>query len=521
MESRRGRRSNSPTAFSIRERPSTSELPGCRIAPGLVAARIDTYRKHALEEGKMASVYAPEFPRTRFERMQTQADWPAYSKALCNQEHPRTMSLASGSSYNKVGNQIRQYAYAANGLSQASSNAFDSANVTNLLHLWENQKQMQRVPHAPQTGHNVSSNADLDSSGQPFQGHQDVCRMRPAAKAVEVYFRRSYPTNNLQADNDGWQSMASKNTPSFDASIEQAGERKTAGQRNGAADPSHHDPTANGSPRSGNSAPAATQARGDFMCSDASHKTARSIPFQPLRPVHGPRQGSPQSFRGIMERRGHPPVDHVVKGRSVSVARPKTPQFACSKRYQERQAQNQAERWAQKMIPRTSRRPKDHYQNLIPLPALPQSKLDPSVGRTPAPFNPHIVIQQSILSSQNVRYFSTETRQGSGEVWEQEPVIKEPTVQELATSSMLDAGTQTDTVPHNARKTPPGWSDDDSMARHRENHIYHRVSRPGARLERRTRRPAVRRVQVAINLDGAMDLAMDAYVRRSAANGKI
>ena len=79
--------------------------------------------------------------------------------------------------------------------------------------------------------------------------------------------------------------------------------------------------------------------------------------------------------------------------------------------------------------------------------------------------------------------------------------------------SGVDAATQTDIVDQNAGETVSRSSDKDSIAQQGRQQIYHRVSRP-IRLERRLRRPTVRKVQVIISLDGATDLVVDAKLRR-------
>lgn len=85
----------------------------------------------------------------------------------------------------------------------------------------------------------------------------------------------------------------------------------------------------------------------------------------------------------------------------------------------------------------------------------------------------------------------------------------------LESSGVLDAATQTDTLNGDAEKTGSGWSDRESIAWHRETMTSHQVSRPVG-LERRLRRPAVRKVQVIISLDGATDYVTDARSRRNA-----
>lgn len=72
----------------------------------------------------------------------------------------------------------------------------------------------------------------------------------------------------------------------------------------------------------------------------------------------------------------------------------------------------------------------------------------------------------------------------------------------------LDAATQTETVEQIRTSSTSGWTDSQSIARRTRRRVYSRVSRP-VRLERRLRRPAARRIQVIVTLDGATDWLAD------------
>ncbi|KAL8631503.1 hypothetical protein Q9189_002721 [Teloschistes chrysophthalmus] len=75
--------------------------------------------------------------------------------------------------------------------------------------------------------------------------------------------------------------------------------------------------------------------------------------------------------------------------------------------------------------------------------------------------------------------------------------------------SMVDAATQTASMDHNWEETTSQRSENAPGARHNRQGVFHRVSRP-IRLERKLRRPTMRKVQVIVSLDGATDLAMNA-----------
>lgn len=76
---------------------------------------------------------------------------------------------------------------------------------------------------------------------------------------------------------------------------------------------------------------------------------------------------------------------------------------------------------------------------------------------------------------------------------------------------VLGAATQMDVVDHVATESTSGRSDSGSVAQTRATHI---------RLEQRLMRPAVCKIQVNVNLDGATNSAMAARLRRNGMHGR-
>ncbi|KAL9587116.1 MAG: hypothetical protein Q9212_000483 [Teloschistes hypoglaucus] len=81
--------------------------------------------------------------------------------------------------------------------------------------------------------------------------------------------------------------------------------------------------------------------------------------------------------------------------------------------------------------------------------------------------------------------------------------------QGMTEPSMVDAATQTESMDHSWEETTSQRSENASGARHDRQGVFHRVSRP-IRLERKLRRPTMRKVQVIVSLDGATDRALNA-----------
>ncbi|KAL8737870.1 MAG: hypothetical protein Q9181_001273 [Wetmoreana brouardii] len=102
-----------------------------------------------------------------------------------------------------------------------------------------------------------------------------------------------------------------------------------------------------------------------------------------------------------------------------------------------------------------------------------------------------------------------ETIRGSARATE--PPVQDPAG--LAESALSNAATQTDGVDHDPEQTVSEWSDSEMVAERSGRPTHHRLPRV-IRLERRLRRPTVRKVQVVISLDGTSDLALDGELRR-------
>ncbi|KAL8722914.1 MAG: hypothetical protein Q9225_000684 [Loekoesia sp. 1 TL-2023] len=615
MKGRGSRHSNSPTAFGSGELSLNSELPRERVTKGLVSARIEAYRKHAQQQGNVAPVYPQSYPQARFERVQTQGGWPSYNADLYLQEHPRTMSLASNLSwYNTNILQNGRHEHVARAESPASSSAFNSPRITNLLHLWESKGQTHRALYSPQLSYNASLRPSPALVERPLKGHQNSNRTDPTPEATEAPIPASFPLQHInslvsrssgsQADTTGRQSKISENCTSFDVFPAQARNSATTSYRDVVKDSDDSGSTVDPDYQSGISTLASTRSKEDLT----SHAIARSVPLKVAIHGTGWQRNASHSPHDDLELKKHQPVKGMIRDSPSSDDRQKTSHRGRSKTRRGRHPESSVEQSGQRTKPLVRRmetsdgiyprsldaseardtkgtsgvrcistsptsrcRSPDPrgwllYASNIPksaaLPTHPQSELSrrstsessSSIPTTPSDLpvfqrqplrgwqhakkcnlppqqnKAQGTVNQSmhtVSTSSSVYYSMDQAKPASGDSQEGSLTTRNAKASDrnrqdsatLESSGVLDAATQTDTLDRDAERTGWGWSGNESIAWHGERMTYDQVSRPVG-LERRLRRPAVRKVQVIISLDGAADYVMDARLRRNAIQGR-
>ncbi|KAI4129074.1 MAG: hypothetical protein LQ338_002424 [Usnochroma carphineum] len=187
MESDGGRHSNSPLSLSIAERSLPIKSPRDQVTKGLVSARIEAYRKQSQRQGNVSHAYPPSFPRARFEEVQTQGNWTSYNAALYNQEHPRTMSLATDASpYTKDISQGSQQNRDAPSQPQAAPTALRPRKVMNLLHQWEDKAGKYDAVNALHPRRAASPRNRSFVAEQPPVNEAYACKTAATQKEVQV-----------------------------------------------------------------------------------------------------------------------------------------------------------------------------------------------------------------------------------------------------------------------------------------------------------------------------------------------
>ncbi|KAL8921300.1 MAG: hypothetical protein Q9208_005773 [Pyrenodesmia sp. 3 TL-2023] len=151
-------------------------------------------------------------------------------------------------------------------------------------------------------------------------------------------------------------------------------------------------------------------------------------------------------------------------------------------------------------------------------PAQSEVHVDPASKRGSAEQeHPHGALKHTDSTSSLGYYSYEQSKLGSAELHGASPIARIAGTREhgdhkptpRAALGFLDAATQTEAADHIRTASASVWTDSESIARRTRRNVYSRVSRP-VRLERRLRRPATRRIQVIVTLDGATDWLADA-----------
>lgn len=614
MESLGYRHSNSPTPSGTGERSSLSGIPRARVAKGLVSARIREYQKHLWRQGDARPAYPPSFPRARFEKVQTQRNWPYYNADLYNQQHPRTMSLA-----------IDAFPYTENVLQgrqqdhnkpHSAPRASRAPRVTNLLRLWESKAERYESIRAPRSEYAVSLEDSELFAEQLVVGQADS---RPAASISKEALAKSYDTRLCQqmksvrttpktpsTDTSGRQtSFSEKRSTPLGAYVGQwRGNTAVSRVSGGTEFTWDHKLATDFDQETCDSILMPLDSHGVLTTRDASHAVARDIPWEEARNgndkhlsgseatdedsearknwlLRGLRTESsssddahPNSRRGRSMTRRETHIEsrtdrpnHVTwplaerregsaKAHSYSSGAVETediPRIIDVRQLSRSADTNMAS--ARSLSPPFHGQSPDHCTRLAhetfyrrateflsnsactvsasPLAQewqlwKPEAKRAER-GRTVGSMGKVQDLPSHTTSTSSSEYYSCEQlKLGSAQSQDGSPTAQiaatpghgghDPAT--LDPSVLLDTVTQTGTVEQIAVETTSGWSDSESIARRRRRPIYPRFPRP-VRLERRLRRPVVRKIEVIVSLDGATDLVMDARWRQIGMSGRV
>lgn len=335
MASRGTQHSNSPTAFDSGKRALTGNPSRELVAKGLVSARIHAYQVHEQQAEDVASAYPPSLPRVRLEMVRLQEGWPTHNADLYNQEHPRTMSLASESSqYDRKSFRYRLYDHAARH-SQTSLVVSNGSRVTNLLRLYESQRQTHRKLPPHQLGHTASSGKDDAASvGRPPQCYHHSYRPKSSTEELgepcladsplsQVNLRFLESDTQLMARNEALSRTSVRPFSEVPARMARYGVMTC--NRTSAADSSSDDCNNNGNYmatpyyQSGSSTPEL----GRHTPSDWSQTTRRGMPCQSTGLVGCWERSKTQPASKCLESNGQQYMKSTVRGSSSSGEYPK------------------------------------------------------------------------------------------------------------------------------------------------------------------------------------------------------
>lgn len=449
MDSRPLRPSNSPAPPSISGKPMADET---LVAKGFVSTKVDALRKSSAASGDSHAPHPPSYPRARFERVQTYGDWPAYNAKLYNQPHPRTMSLAPNSVPGKFDpSQHEQQEKLGQRQHQNKPPPSRTLGVRGLQHLWESKGQSYNAIDALQY-RSATSSADgavVDDLGPLTSADSWTTPHNPARKAI--------PPDSL---------------------------------------PLHHrvprtEDISDGPEISNGSLNESSKADGHGF------ETSLDTDIPPRKEAGRPAE------------KGQPPPDRKVPGLNFDFSRHlgarssfHVTTFDTPK--SQSQSSMKAEGTLRRPFSLSSQETKEEH-----------GSCDPSTDASSNSSREYHSMDQAEPGN------TAHRREGfvSGNKPSESGTARTSghNAQGLKASSLpgtLDAATQTDSPDeHHLTETSSVWSDSVSVAEYQGHHMSrHRSSKP-VRLERRMRRPAVRKVQVIVSLDGAVDIVMDARLR--------
>lgn len=476
MDIRNSRPSNSPT-------PSGRALPNEAVVDtGLVSTRIDAFRKGIAKSGDSHPSYPPSFPHARFERVQTQGDWPSYNADLYNQPHARTMSLAPTSPLER-GNQPHRERREGNKHDELQVNESGSCKpgVTGLKHLWESKRQSQTAGSA------LQHTSATSSPTTPSVGERNP-------PYVDNHRTRTYGLPN---------SLPSR-TPELEAEGVSSSSRKGNGSSKTEVDRSEQSLEADSSKLSSCSRSSVRQPKSIAI----PVMNIRSLPSQhlPSRGSNRTDQSSEAAFE-VQDQRNAPPTFST----DADFCRPNNRPTSSSRSTPLSSTPQRG--WLME-----SRIPPGFDPQRRPCGSRDQS-LD-QTSTTASEYH-SMDLTEPLMSAQTQNNPSRDDR---GSVAETASLLHQNNDRNTAAprlSGTKDAATQTDSLnERDLEETSSLWSESGSVAERQGLQLSHHRSSKPVRLERRLgRRPGIRKVQMIVSLDGATDLVMYARLKRKRRKG--
>ncbi|KAL8813605.1 MAG: hypothetical protein Q9223_000247 [Gallowayella weberi] len=429
------------------------------MATGVVSARRDAFQKEPAASRKTPSPYPPAFPRARFERVQIYGDWPAHNAALYNQPHPRTMTLAPNPGPEKATpSQHQHQEYIMQEDPQIKSPPPRNLGVTGLKHLWESKGRSYNPFAALQQG-SATSSCDADSVGD----HQSstsapirTTRPDPLNKIISLDSHRVHHLTHGTKDLSDGPQMA--NGSSNRSSKAEHHRFETSLDTDEPSDPSPQD-----AGRPSDKMPSLPDREEPSISPDHSY-------YPDVRPL--PRATAPSP---------------LTPGRTMSMEPESTP-----KRTEPRFAPNL-----------------QSFQKEYELCNPPSA--DTSISSTEY----HSMDQ--VKPAPTARTQDNHWRNEKGSSAGPAPTLEHDLHTSAAPDqpSTLDAATQTDSLDEDDfAETSSIWSESELVAERQGHRMSHDHTSKPIRLERRMRRPAVRKVQVIVSFDGATELVVGARLRR-------
>ncbi|KAI4096624.1 MAG: hypothetical protein LQ339_006920 [Xanthoria mediterranea] len=474
MDVRHRHPSNSPT-------PSGRALPNEAVVDtGLVSTRIEAFRKGIAKSGAAHPSYPPSFPRARFERVQTQGDWPSYNADLYNQPHARTMSLAAPSTGERGKQpQCEQPEGNKKDVLQVKECRSSKPGIVGLKHLWESKRQSQIA----------DSTVQNTSAMSPPTTSSDGERNPPRADDHRTT-RRELP-NRL---------------PSRTSQIEPEDLSNSSWKGNG--------PSKTKVDRSEQSREADTSKLSNFSRSSIRQTKSIAIPILNIRSLPTRHFASKRSNRTDQSSEGTSEFQDQGMARSTDAD-----SYRLNTRDIPSARSTPLAPPPKREVMRQSRIPPgfDHQKRRC-------GSCDPSLDQTSTTASEY----HSMDPAEPLRTVQTQIdprRVDKGSVAETARILQydagNPTTPSL--SGTQDAATQTDSLnDRDLGETSSFWSESGSVAEGQgQQHLSHHPSSKPVRLERRLgRRPGIRKVQVIVSLDGATDLVMDARLKRTRRQGR-